>query len=127
MTWLMPVLAAVAVAVAGIKWLRVAQREHYLAGSVIGMRRVWIASRVWNVGELMLVAVAAAVWIVRPDSYWPLIGAVAVIVFPLGLALRGRTSPPGMDHPPQAHGGHGGGGPRREYGAGYVVDRPGNR
>ena len=93
MTWVMPVLGAAAVVLAGIKWLRVAQREHYLAGSVIGMRRVWIGSRMWNLGELVLVAVAAGGWMVQSDSYWPLLGAVAIIVFPSGLTLRGRTSP----------------------------------
>ena len=88
----MPVLGALAVALAGIKWLRAAQREHYLAGSVIEIRRVWIRSRVANLGELVLVMAGAGGWIVWPDSFWPLLGAVAIVVFPLGLSLRGRTS-----------------------------------
>ena len=39
-----------------------------------------------------MLIVAIAGWIVRPDSLWPLLGVVAILVFPLGLALRGRTS-----------------------------------
>ena len=51
MIWAMPVLGAAAVVVAGIKWLRVAQREHYVAGSVSVFRRVWVVSRIWNGGS----------------------------------------------------------------------------
>ncbi len=93
MTWGMPALGLVAVLVASVRWLRVAQREHYLAGSVIAMRRVWMAGRLLNLGELLLVAVALLGWLARPDSLWPLVGVVGAAVFPLGLALRGRTSP----------------------------------
>ena len=92
MTWVMPVLGAAAVAVAGIKWLRVAQREHYLARSVSGIRRIWLGSRVLNMAEPVLVVAAAVGWVIRPDSFWPLLGSAALAVFPLGLTLRGRTS-----------------------------------
>ena len=92
MTWVMPVLGSAAVAVAGIRWLRVAQREHYLAGSVSGIRRIWLGSKVLNMAEPVLVAAAAVGWIIRPDSFWPLLGSAAPAMFPLGLTLRGRTS-----------------------------------
>ena len=93
MTWMMPVLGAAAIAVAGIKWLRVAQREHYLPASVIRMHWVWIRTRMWNAAELVMVAVGAVGWMSRPDSFWPLFGVAAIILFPLGLPSRGRTSP----------------------------------
>ena len=93
MIWVMPVLGLVAVVAAGVRWLRVAQREHYLAGSVIAMRRIWLAGRPLNLIEFALVAVAIVGWMARPDWPWPLLGVGAVAFFPVGLTLRGRTSP----------------------------------
>lgn len=93
MSWVTPVLCAAAAAAAGVKWLRVAQREHYLAGSVMAMRRIWLASRRWNLAEPVLLVAAAAGWIVRPELPWALLGGVAVLVLPVGLSFRGRTSP----------------------------------
>lgn len=93
MIWGMPVLGLVAVVAGGARWLRVAQREHYLAGSVIAMRGIWLAGRRSNLGEFALVVAAFVGWIARPDWPWPLLGVAAVAVFPLGLTLRGRTSP----------------------------------
>ena len=89
----MPVLGVVAVVAAGVRWLRVAQREHYLSGSVLAMRRIWVTGRPVNLAELALAVAALLGWIARPESPWPLAGVAAVAVFPLGLALRGRTSP----------------------------------
>ena len=42
--------------------------------------------------EPVLVVAAAVGWVIRPDSFWPLLGSAALAVFPLGLTLRGRTS-----------------------------------
>ena len=44
-------------------------------------------------GEVALVVCAVFGWIARPNSLWPLLGVAALAVFPVGLALRGRTSP----------------------------------
>ena len=93
MIWTIPVLGAAAIVLSAIKWLRVAQREHYLPGSVLQMRWVWAASRRWNLVEMLLVLGALCGWILRPAAAWPLIGAVAIVIFPVGLAFRGRTSP----------------------------------
>ncbi|MGH2685418.1 MAG: Mur ligase family protein [Actinomycetota bacterium] len=70
--------------------LRIAQREHYIAGSVSRFALRWWTSTVLNRG-LVAVAVVAAVltW------FSPAVGLVAaavVAVGPLGLSLRGRTS-----------------------------------
>ena len=88
----MPALAGAAAGVAGVKWLRVAQREHYLAGSVIRMRLVWTASYMPNLVEPALAATAFLGWLASPDSYWPLLGTAAIVLFPRGLTHRGRTS-----------------------------------
>ena len=88
--WLVLALCVVACVPAGLRWLRVAQREHYLAGS--GGRfavRWWTATPVNS--ALAVVAIASGVLAV----WWPLAGAVTAAVValgPLGLSLQGRTS-----------------------------------
>lgn len=75
---------------AGLRWLRVAQREHYLAGSVSRFGLRW-----WGVGANRLLALAAVLGVVfSPRS--PLagvVGSLAVATGPFGLSVRGRTSP----------------------------------
>jgi UDP-N-acetylmuramoyl-tripeptide--D-alanyl-D-alanine ligase len=77
--------------VALIRWLRVAQREHYLPGSALRFAGRW-----WSTGRrnppLFLVAVAALVAgiFVTPAA---IASAAVVSAAPLGLGLRGRTSP----------------------------------
>ena len=92
-SWPVPVLSMAAIALAAIKWLRVAQREHYLAGSILFMRRVWIAARPVNVLEEVILAGALAGYALAPDSFWPLLGCLGMVIFPIGLGYRGRTSP----------------------------------
>ncbi len=74
-----------------LRWLRVAQREHYLAGSVIRFaRRWWTAdSRAVTLAALTAVAVVASTW--QPPA--ALVAAVAVAMGPPGLGVKGRTSP----------------------------------
>ncbi len=92
----MNVAAAVAAAViagvpAALRWLRVAQREHYLAGSATRFALRWARL------DLQLLAVAGGLVVVA--AIWgshPLItlGAATLLVFfPSGLSVRGRTSP----------------------------------
>src|SRR5690606_16109698 len=81
----------VAAGIAGLRWLRVAQREHYLGGTVA--RFAW---RWWTLGPvsvgLGLVALAGlAACLVREP--FALLTALAVALGPPGLGLRGRTSP----------------------------------
>jgi UDP-N-acetylmuramoyl-tripeptide--D-alanyl-D-alanine ligase len=76
---------------AGLRWLRVGQREHYLAGSVTRFARRWWFLSPPAMG-LALVAIAATVltwW------WWPAAAVVAVVVGagPPGLGIRGSTSP----------------------------------
>jgi len=91
--WRAAVVAAGAVAalLAGVRWLRVAQREHYLPGSVFRFGLRWWGRDPGN-GAAALVALAglALTW------KWPPAGlatAVVVAAGPPGLGLRGRTSP----------------------------------
>ncbi|HUB69547.1 MAG TPA: UDP-N-acetylmuramoyl-tripeptide--D-alanyl-D-alanine ligase [Acidimicrobiales bacterium] len=83
-------LCCLALAASFIRWLRVAQREHYLAGTVSRFAFRWWASGVAN-RVLLLIGVAAAVL-----SAWRALAALGTVVVtgggPIGLGLRGRTS-----------------------------------
>ena len=80
-----------ATAVAGLRWLRVAQREHYLADAASRFALRWWASSAEN---LVLVVVAALGLVL--SSRWPeaaFAPAVVAVVGPVGLGVRGRTAP----------------------------------
>jgi UDP-N-acetylmuramoyl-tripeptide--D-alanyl-D-alanine ligase len=84
------VLVSLAAATGGLRWLRVAQREHYLAGEVSRAAWSWwsgsaenMALGVLGIGAAAVSAVFAPVALVA--------GAVAAVA-PLRLTLRGRTS-----------------------------------
>jgi UDP-N-acetylmuramoyl-tripeptide--D-alanyl-D-alanine ligase len=79
-----------AVVVSGIRWLRVAQREHYLPGSVTLFARRW-----WLLGPNRLLGAAAVIGLVASAfrlTAAGLVAAVALAVGPFGLTLRGRTA-----------------------------------
>jgi UDP-N-acetylmuramoyl-tripeptide--D-alanyl-D-alanine ligase len=82
--------AVTAAALSAIRWLRVAQREHYLPGEVTRFARRW-----WSTGPNRVLGAAAFVGLagaaanVAPAG---LVTAAAVAVGPFGLGLRGRTS-----------------------------------
>jgi UDP-N-acetylmuramoyl-tripeptide--D-alanyl-D-alanine ligase len=83
------VLAAGAVC-AWLRWLRVAQREHYLPGAVARFSlRWWTSSRAST--ALVVVGIAGVVGAIPLGPLAMLTGAVAV-VGPIGLGVRGRTS-----------------------------------
>ncbi|WP_024287832.1 Mur ligase family protein [Cellulomonas sp. KRMCY2] len=81
-----------AVALAGVRWLRVAQREHYLAGRVSRIAVLWLSrSRL----DLLLAVVAgllAGAACVRSLAILAVPAAVLVVVLPRGLGVRGSTS-----------------------------------
>jgi UDP-N-acetylmuramoyl-tripeptide--D-alanyl-D-alanine ligase len=77
-------------AAALLRWLRVAQREHYLAGSATKFARRWWCSTNANVALISVAAFAAVI-----AFMWPVAGlvpAAVAVVAPLGLGVRGRTS-----------------------------------
>ncbi len=83
-------LCLCALGLAYVRWLRVAQREHYLPGSASRFSYRWWAAGTLN--RLLVVAGAAGA---LASIWYPPTAFVAVIVAaigPLGLTLRGRTS-----------------------------------
>jgi UDP-N-acetylmuramoyl-tripeptide--D-alanyl-D-alanine ligase len=77
--------------VAALRWLRVGQREHYLPWSVGRFEWRWLRSRLPNLALGLATAgvVVATLW-------WPyasLPAAAGLLVWPVGLGLRGRTTP----------------------------------
>lgn len=91
-----PVTVAVLVALAAglvpctLRWLRVAQREHYGAGAATRFALRWWALGPANTTLGLTGLVAAAVSPLVPPTGFVVAGVVAV--GPLGLGVRGRTS-----------------------------------
>jgi len=99
------VLAALAAVPVGARWLRVAQREHYIAPWVTRMAGLWLA-RSPLTAALGVVALVLAVVSVAPvasigaapviDTVAPWAAVASVVLtalLPLGLPVRGRSAP----------------------------------
>lgn len=89
MIWALLAACVVATIPAGLRWLRVAQREHYLPPSVASFAGRW-----WTTGPANLLLLAAMIaglvgswW----SPWWGLL-VPAAQVGPIGLGVRGRTS-----------------------------------
>jgi UDP-N-acetylmuramoyl-tripeptide--D-alanyl-D-alanine ligase len=83
-------LAIAALVLAGVRWLRVAQREHYLPGSTVHFAQRW-----WGAGALNRALGAVGTAAAIASAWYPPVGFAAVVVAagsPVGLSLRGRTS-----------------------------------
>ena len=91
MRWLIIALC-VAITVAGTpRWLRVAQREHYLPGSVIWTDQLWFSrSRLSSLIWLPVAGLFALGMFVSPWFY--VLSAAAAQSTPLGLPYKGRTA-----------------------------------
>ena len=86
------VLLCLAATAAGTpRWLRVAQREHYLAGTVTWTDQLWL-SRSRLSALLVIPTLAAFALGVLSSDWWFVAAAVLGQVVPLGLPYRGRTS-----------------------------------
>ncbi len=86
-----PILCLAASLAAAPRWLRIAQREHYLPRSVTRFAVRW-----WNAGQVNLLLAVGAVTASLSAfslSVMALVTAVIIVVAPVGLTLRGRTSP----------------------------------
>jgi UDP-N-acetylmuramoyl-tripeptide--D-alanyl-D-alanine ligase len=85
-----PLTCLAASVVAAPRWLRIAQREHYLPRAVSRFAIRW-----WSAGQVNLLLAIGAVTASLSAfslSVMGLITAVIVVVAPVGLTLRGRTS-----------------------------------
>ena len=89
MTWVLAVCSIVASSAAMLRWLRVAQREHYLPGVQRFAARWWLTRPV-NVGLVAVAIGAALASIVAPVAV--IVTATVILVGPTGLGLKGRTS-----------------------------------
>jgi len=85
------VACVVATALGGLRWLRVAQREHYLVDAASRFALRWWTGSAANAAGL-LVAIAGLVLSWRWEGA-AFATAAVVALGPLGLAVRGRTSP----------------------------------
>jgi len=90
MTIIVVLLYAAAAPIAAARWLRVAQREHYLAGETTKFAFRWWKANLKNRALFALACVSTVASIGVP---WVAIVAIQVAAFgPLGLSMRGRTS-----------------------------------
>ncbi|MEX0796335.1 MAG: Mur ligase family protein [Acidimicrobiia bacterium] len=90
MIWLLAGACALAAIPAGLRWLRIAQREHYLAPAASRFALRWWSSGPYN--PLLLAVAVAGVAGALIDARLGLLTALAQ-VGPIGLSVRGRTSP----------------------------------
>jgi len=91
LAWLVLAAGGLAAGLGGIRFLRVAQREHYLPGSVLRFALRWWRSR-WENGVLGLLGLVGLV----ASGFVPPLGFLTALVAgagPRGLGLRGRSSP----------------------------------
>jgi UDP-N-acetylmuramoyl-tripeptide--D-alanyl-D-alanine ligase len=88
--WWLLAACIVATVPAGLRWLRVAQREHYLPPAVATFAGRWWISGPANVALLtvMLIGMVGSWW-----SIWWAFLVPAAQVGPIGLSVQGRTSP----------------------------------
>ncbi|MGH9171233.1 MAG: Mur ligase family protein [Acidimicrobiales bacterium] len=88
--WFATACGCAAIGLAAMRWLRVAQREHYLFGSVTVFAARWWRSTRLDLAILLLAvaAVVASAWF-GPSG---VVAAAIVVAYPAGLGLRGRTS-----------------------------------
>src|ERR1700736_4657180 len=80
------VVSLAAIVLGGLRWLRVAQREHYLAASVMRFARRW-----WSLGPNRLLGAAAVVGLIGAAAKIVpagIVAAGAVACGPLGLSVR---------------------------------------
>ena len=92
MTWVALVACVVATGLAGLRWLRVAQREHYLAGSCTPFAMRWWFGLGFN--TLLAVGIAINVVLSAISPFFAFLVALPVAVGPFGLHLQGTAPGP---------------------------------
>lgn len=93
MTWLLVGVCVLAAVPAGLRWLRVAQREHYIPGEVMKFSLRWW----WRAGEvnrfLDTLALVFILLSVLSDPRFAFVVPLVSAIGPIGLSVRGVTSP----------------------------------
>jgi UDP-N-acetylmuramoyl-tripeptide--D-alanyl-D-alanine ligase len=87
------VVGAGALVVAFVRWLRVSQREHYIAGSCLAVARRWLVARPANLVLVVLGGACAVVALVTDspvDAITAILAAVAGACFPIPMTVLGR-------------------------------------
>ncbi|HEY1738923.1 MAG TPA: hypothetical protein VGI86_09450, partial [Acidimicrobiia bacterium] len=96
MTIVAAIAGLLAIVVTGVRWLRVMQREHYIAGSCFKTARRWVLRRPTEKVALIPALAGAVVALVAPSDtprgIGALVAAVATSTFPFGMSLLGRDS-----------------------------------
>ena len=82
----------VAAGFAGVRWLRVAQREHYLPGACMRFARRWWVGLGFN--RLLAIGVAVNVVLSAASPFFAILAAIPILVGPFGLKLKGRAPGP---------------------------------
>ncbi|MCO6503415.1 MAG: UDP-N-acetylmuramoyl-tripeptide--D-alanyl-D-alanine ligase [Acidimicrobiales bacterium] len=88
MIWAVSAAVLAAGVAAALRWLRVAQREHYLPVVTRFAFRWWFSSGL----NIALVTFAFLCDMAAPIWGWAAMGVAAAQIGPIGLGLRGRTS-----------------------------------
>ena len=83
-------VCVVGLGLAELRWLRVAQREHYLPGATLRFARRWWLAWPWDRAALPIGLAGAIVSVWYPPAAFA--SAVVALAWPFGLGLRGRTS-----------------------------------
>ncbi len=96
---LVSVISIVGLLLGSPRWLRVAQREHYVAGMTTKFALRWwtLIDKPANPVSFVLAVVASELTIRHELNLYDLLGlaaltALVAVYFPLGLSLKGRTS-----------------------------------
>ena len=91
-TGILVVGLVVGITLQGLRWLRVAQREHYIVGSVSLFAIRWMRRRSQISLSALLAVLTGALWFYDPQL--SVVGAVLFgVICPRGLTVKGRTSP----------------------------------
>jgi len=99
-SYLAALISVAAIVVSSVRWLRVAQREHYIPGYTLRFALRWYLDRHRILNPLLGAAavIAGVVTVARPADLIPasvgfIVVLVATLVAPRGLGYRGSTSP----------------------------------
>ncbi len=91
MTAVMWVAAVIACGFATLRWLRVAQREHYLSWTVTRFAQRWWVTSLINRALFLVALSGLGVAVAYPTA--GLLTALVTVTGPLGLSITGRTAP----------------------------------